>query len=242
MQFEQRFSELQSGRLSSESIQELYGIELSNTDFEAISRVLNTAVPANNRALLEYYLYKKSLYTRKQAAFRLGVMENSLGVVLQALKNNNPDEVFPEVHSKFFKRELIDDISSYFIELQNEIFSDHDSFLVNLHSCVARSTGGAMHINPALCQFYSKAVEVYGEGNVDKKISKFGIYVDAFNGNPVGITNRLYIETNKAIYAEPDSCSYLTYFVHEAVLSLNLFPGSRLLLPKDLISQVCRAI
>jgi hypothetical protein len=241
---ERRFLMLRNEWCDLQFIQELYGLDLRKEvrfqkHFQAWAEQRGRATVLRegsevHRYRFETFLQSQKLLTRKWAALRLGMKDESLNELLNHL--NGRDLVisyYPSAEPYQLVGEKIDnDILELFDEFRFRTFADHNNFCRRMHHAIEQKFG--VKIEPEFdvtSRFLSRQQQDWD----------YAHDWDAITLEPVSLQYQVWLDFGKPMNLRPDCCSKLFYVQERDQLKNYVAGTSEPDLPAELVEKVHNA-
>jgi len=163
-----------------------------------------------HRELFELFLQNREWIGIKTAAYQMAMDESTLNEVLvQAASQNwitdhERDGEFPGLG--ILHLSLAKNFHKRFPGL-NLIFASHSAYVERLHGAISE------HLGIQVDALYCSGSKFVGDIPVD-----FAFDMDCITGEPVGLRQKITLNTKKFIRLRPDVCSAKTYVEHHDIL------------------------
>lgn len=168
-----------------------------------------TACPAQtwSRYELEGFMARFDVLPRKWAGARLGMNEDSIQLVLEALGQLGLRRDRYELDTTFILEKLLhDDLIRSLPGMRFRTFGDHNGFCERLHA-EFRKLGVA--VTPLFCATQDRLGEYP---------RRYAMYFDALTLEPLSAGHSVWLDFRKPLNLPPDRCSKLFYVENRDVL------------------------
>ena len=235
-----RLNQLQEQWCPSQLFRELHGLDLENDTrllgfFRTWSKRFRKKDQVErqhdtcrefDRHTLETFLQVNGLVSFKWGAVKLGMDEDSLKKIIEALEGDALLVSSPS-SSQVIEERLVRNLHKQFPELRYQIFSSHSAKCSALHAQVRETLG--IDVKPLRCV----TSEILTPQDPDYAAS-----FDAITSEPIGQRYQVWLDFKKPINLNPDCCSLKLYAQNSDQLNPFLMRGEAPNVPEGLAKAV----